>query len=227
MNWNMLSGGGKRKEKIVEAIAAASVDAVVLTEYRNNLAGEYISAQLQQLGYRYQMTTADHGKAHNGVLLASKLPLNQTLQLDIPQELAGNVFSCDVGSRHILSTFCNNQNTYTGLAELLDCYPQHETLLIGDLLHGDTKSDSSHYARSLKKLLNAGWVDCWKRDNKDEVVFCHTNLGNAGQSRPDHVFATPHFNNRQPFTRPQNDHVAFNQPGNTALLPLYSLERVS
>ena len=52
--WNLRHGGGKRIKDIVRVLSENSrTDIFVLTEYRNNSNKEYLSIELEKLGYKY------------------------------------------------------------------------------------------------------------------------------------------------------------------------------
>jgi endonuclease/exonuclease/phosphatase family metal-dependent hydrolase len=139
------------------------------------------------------MMTVFKSNVHNGVLLASRHVLSKPALPELSDELSANVLACTIGKLNLIAAFCNKQSTFNAFMTYIEGMPSDETLLTGDLLHGDMRSDPNHYQNSLKRLLQNHWVDCWKKDNARSDVFCHTNLGNGGQSRPDHVFADSRF----------------------------------
>lgn len=189
INWNILSGGGSRKEKIIERIKTYDADIVVLTEFRQGESGRYLREQLDHIGLTNQAITAKKSNTHNGVLIASRFPVCESALPTLSTKLSTNVLVCNVNKLIIVAAFCNDQATFNELMMYVESIPCTDVLLIGDLLHGDRRSDPTHYQKSLKRLLKNNWIDIWRKDNPRSNVFCHTNKGNSGQSRPDHVFA--------------------------------------
>lgn len=68
---NICHGGGQRIPRIVEAIASLSPDTVVVTEYRNNVAGENLRSALKAGGWGHQVVTPTPERV-NGILVAGR-----------------------------------------------------------------------------------------------------------------------------------------------------------
>lgn len=189
LNWNILSGGSARKEKVFDYIDSCDADVVILTEFRQSESGQFLCSQLKGIGLVNQTMTSFKSNRHNGVLLVSRCRLSVANLPSVSTELSSNVLACTIDEIKIIATFCSEQITFDALMTYMESIPSSGTLLTGDLLHGERRSNPSHYEKSLKRLLVKDWVDCWKKDNVGSNEYCHTNSANGGQSRPDHVFA--------------------------------------
>jgi len=69
--WNIRAGGGTRIEAIAAALARHDAELLVLSEYRNGVAGGRLRAALAALGYRWQCKKEPPAGA-NGVLIAAR-----------------------------------------------------------------------------------------------------------------------------------------------------------
>src|SRR5699024_4451900 len=67
-------GGKKYIKEIVETLHHYQADVMVLTEYKDNEAGEYLIDKLQEAGWTYIVTT-NPPKNENGVLILSVFPI--------------------------------------------------------------------------------------------------------------------------------------------------------
>ena len=73
ITWNIRHGGTKNKKNIVSTLRDHNPDVIVLTEYRSNTSGDFITSSLRELGWQHQ-ANGDASPKKNSVLIASKEP---------------------------------------------------------------------------------------------------------------------------------------------------------
>jgi exonuclease III len=84
LSWNIRQGGGKRIDRIVDAIRSHAPDAVALIEYRSE-SGIELCRMLAERGWRYMESPAPTGR-NNGVCVASQSPLLRRPDAPVPSE---------------------------------------------------------------------------------------------------------------------------------------------
>jgi len=78
VSWNIRAGGGTRVGGIRAQLEVWGPDVIGLCEFRGTPPSLRLAAELGELGYEHQLTTADAAlPGRNALLLASKLPLRR------------------------------------------------------------------------------------------------------------------------------------------------------
>ena len=75
LTWNVRHGGGSRAVQCAERVVELNPDIAIITEFRNNSAGETIQAILTEAGFSH----LEHPKAQprqNSVLVAARYEFN-------------------------------------------------------------------------------------------------------------------------------------------------------
>jgi exonuclease III len=190
LTWNILQGGGTRISAISEAIAKHKPDAVVLPEFRRGASGEQLQKGLFDFGLTHQITS-NAPLGTNAVLIASRFE-GTDAAIEIPFELQNHVAGTRIGDVNIIGTFCATDVVGKSFLNFLSAFEngsRYKMMLVtGDFYFGPRGSNPRNYFK-LKPLLDAGWIDVWKRDNLDDNVWC-CRSSRGGVSRPDHIFTT-------------------------------------
>lgn len=163
---------------------------MVLPEFRRGVSGEQLQKNLSSLGLTYQVfPNAAIGK--NSVLIASRFG-GTDASIQVPLELQNYVAATKLGDMNVIGTFCATDVVGRSFLNFLSAfengYRPKLTLATGDFYFGPQGSNLRNYLK-LKPLLDAGWIDVYKRDNFDDNVWCCRN-SRGGVSRPDHVFTS-------------------------------------
>jgi exonuclease III len=180
----------------VQAIGNHSPDVVVLTEFRNNEAGEAIKDALRALGLQFAQATATPSKT-NTVLIAA----NQEFVPTTFEQLGVDSHRClraDFGNFDLFGVyFAQGQAKrplFKFLRELPDRFVSSATLIAGDLNTGlhfeDEVGMTFHCADEFSALLSVGWVDVWRAEHGQLTEFTWHSRSGSG-FRIDHVLASP------------------------------------
>jgi exodeoxyribonuclease III len=90
LSWNIRHGGGSRVIRIQTVIAAHQPDILVLSEFRNNLAGANLRHWLGEFGHKFQAAGNTKAPTENALLVSSLFPFEE---IPFP-ELATNSHRC-------------------------------------------------------------------------------------------------------------------------------------
>ncbi len=199
LSWNILQGGGRRTEAILQHLTHWSPDIVTLQEFRSGASGQRIAGHLHQLGLQHQFTpeTADH--AENTILLAARRPF-----------AAGEFMAERSGPCHILEA------DLAGITLLPVHFPQKAaqvplfnallqdsesllgiaSLIIGDLNCGipfvDSSAKTFTNSRYFQALQEHGWVDLYRQAHGTEArEFTWISPRTQRGFRYDHALASP------------------------------------
>lgn len=216
LSWNILQGGGSRTGGIIEYLLEQQADVVLLQEYRSNTQGDQIAAALEKSGLRYQYRPEGESASRNTLFVASRLPFDAgefmpadqaagadtgeaqgsdsrvpVIEISIDGLLAMPVvilnahFPHKQGQLPVFAQLHEDTESLLGLA----------SLLIGDLNCGiplqDSDSRTFDNTREFQRLLNAGWVDCWRSRNADRREFSWFSPRSGNGFRYDHALASP------------------------------------
>lgn len=195
--WNIRQGGGKRITAIKAVIQTHSADILVLTEYRNNGAGDALLECLHHAGYSFTQNTSS-SSTQNSLLIASRIP---PLGSSVTQELGRD------SHRYLLTNFHNfdlvgcyfaQKEMKIPLWQYLIYYAKananRPTLFIGDFNTGrhykDEDGATFHCADYFERLSQTGWVDAWRHFAGDRREFSwYSRMGRG--FRIDHAFISP------------------------------------
>lgn len=190
LTWNILQGGVTRVSAISDAIANHKPDIVVLPEFRRGASGEQLQRNLFDFGLTHQVAS-NAPVGLNSVLIASRFE-GTNASIEIPAELQNYVAATKLGDVNVIGTFCATDIVGKSFLNFLSVaengFRPKLTLATGDFYFVPQGSNPRNYFK-LKPILDAGWVDVWKRDNLDDNVWC-CRSSSDGVSRPDHIFTT-------------------------------------
>jgi exonuclease III len=136
------------------------------------------------------------GKTYvNSVLIASKYEIKES---NIPQFDKRHLFiPVEINNFNLIGMFCKDNNTTTECINHIIKYSEEiintQTIITGDFNAGPRGSNPERY-NELKKLVEKGFVDCWRRISKENYEWSYS-LGNR-KSQPDHFFTTPSIENK-------------------------------
>lgn len=74
LTWNIRQGGKKEIENTVASLLLHNADIIVLTEFRENHAGDYLQKEMRNNGWEF-IVSANPPENENRVLILSKFPL--------------------------------------------------------------------------------------------------------------------------------------------------------
>jgi exodeoxyribonuclease-3 len=213
LSWNIQHGGGTRRTKIVDAIAAHNPDVIALTEFRTKPGADLCGA-LKSQGWSHMESTGPVG-SDNGICVLSRTPLRRTRPCPAPPENAARWLDIDlpehgfgIGVLHILCTVPGLKDSVRGEAKTrfwnavlaTAAARLHEpVLLLGDWNTGahrlDEKGKTFVCAEHFAKLSAIGWVDMWRHHNPGVTEWTWYSKFKGGARgngfRLDHAFATP------------------------------------
>ena len=196
LNWNIQSGGGTRIDRILAELTKDNPDVIVISEFKNNGNGEKIRKLLEQEEFKYMIPNeAKDENKDNSVLIASKYEIKES---NIPQFNKKHLFiSVQIKNFNLIGVFCNEDKTTTECINHIIKYSEDiintQTIITGDFNAGPRGSNPERY-NELKKLVEKGFVDCWRRISKKNYEWSYS-LGNR-KSQPDHFFTTPSIENK-------------------------------
>jgi exonuclease III len=206
MAWNILHGGGAARMPLIAlSLVEHDADVIVLTEFRTHVGGQ-IRSVLADHGWVHQRCT-DPGKNKNGVLLASRLPLED------PAEAAPSVFSAGICARRWLEAFipsvevgiagihvpCEGRDStraafLRGVIEVARRRSERSFMLVGDFNLGrhylDEEGASFANTPMLGMLATLGYIDAWRHrrpQGREYSWFSHEGAG----FRIDHALLSP------------------------------------
>ena len=194
MSWNILHGGGRRMDDILDTIKGHAPDILTLQEVRRGSNEDALVQGLQSQGFSQIHLPETESARENTLLLAAREPFE------------AEAFPKDEGVTHILRATFDDLTIYPLhfpqkkkqvplFRELLDLPTREKQLLIGDLNCGipfedsDTKTFSNTHL--FQQLLTQGWVDTWRSRHGDAREFTWVSAKRKNGFRYDHALATP------------------------------------
>ena len=203
LSWNILQGGGRRTEAIVDYLQASRADIVTLQEFRQGPAGERICLTLKRMGLGWQWVAKPPSAAANTLLLAARAPFD-----------AGDFMPHPSGTCHIMEAMFSGGST-AGLTLLPVHFPQKAAqvplfralaedspsllagpaLLVGDLNCGipfqDSDSKTFINTAEFSRLLDLGWRDVFRSRHPSAQTFSWVSPRTGNRFRYDHCLASP------------------------------------
>ena len=197
LTWNIRHGGRRRLEAILDRLFRHDADIIVLTEFRNNDAGEKIQEQLDTAGWEHRVAS-EAVPNRNGVLVASRAEIvcSGNLAEDLPEP--HRLLDVRFDNLRIVGVYMPS------LAEklpywdrLLDAAPKlvrEPALMIGDfntgMHHLDEAGATFIGSDRMERLEESGFLELWRAAHPDQQEFTwFSNQGNG--FRLDHAFASP------------------------------------
>lgn len=199
MLWNARHGGGRRALRFAERALSYDIDVIVVTEFRNNEAGNQIRSVLSSGGLIHQSKN-DAAPKTNSVLVAA---ISEFQDLTVPGlgsethrgvlarfpsfDLLGLYFPGKKKKIPIFEAIC--------ALELAELNPA--SCMVGDLNTGrhyiDEKGARFMASEYFDELERLGWIDSWRSRNPETVEYSwFSHVGNG--FRIDHAFSTSTFN---------------------------------
>lgn len=195
LSWNILQGGGRRTDGVLETLTAHAPDVVCLQEYRRG--NRKITDHLKTTGLRY-IYEGEGGPSDNTLLIAAKAPVEAGPFL----EGSTHILEAETSGHTILPLHFPQKAEQVPLFKaLLEDSPSLlplSALMVGDLNCGIPFVDSSEKTfvntAYFQALLDAGWVDLYRRHNgPDARDFTWFSPRTGRGFRYDHALASPTF----------------------------------
>ena len=189
LNWNILSGGGKRVPRIMKFILDLCPSVCVLTEYRLGYSGADIKAKMLESGYGYWVEPETQCSKNSAAVFSQEPLAPARLSVEIPESLRPYLVATEVRNLCLIGVFCATQDVggqlIDYLVKLADQDRERSYVVLGDFFFGPRRSNPN-YGKPLQKLEKAGWVNALDSFNpSDETWSCQTS---RGKSRPDHCY---------------------------------------
>jgi len=197
--WNIRQGGGSRSTDITEAIIRHQPDIAVLSEFRNNPAGQYIRTKLLTTGYFYQYPSHQDTRK-NGVLIVSRTPCDFQSYHDEIKAFPEAVAVAKFEKLNIWGLYLPHKKKHQIFDFIISKLPDRSShLLIGDFNTGknfiDQKSDSFWYTDKLIELESLGYFDAFRYFHGQKSEFSwFSHQGNG--YRYDHCYLSPDLKSR-------------------------------
>ena len=208
LSWNILAGGGRRADDIVQTIAGHAPDIVTLQEFRRGSAEDEIVAGLKKAGLKFIHIPETEGK-ENTILIASKYGFDAGPFLPEPNNplhLLEAYFSAEVlgFELSLIAVHFPQKKAQIPLFEALKkdskSLLKTNALIIGDMNCGipyiDSDSKTFLATQYYQDLLQAGWVDAWRSRHKDAREFSWVSPRTGNRFRYDQILASPKMNKR-------------------------------
>jgi len=203
VSWNILQGGGRRLDGIIEALTDFEADIITLQEVRAPSAAK-IAAHLRGLGLRHSYMSETASKAQNGIFIAARQPLEAGPFLPVDEDETGlcHILEAETDGLTLLPVHFPQKGAQVPLFEALladsaSLLPL-EACLLGDLNCGLPFLDSSEKtfanAKYVQALLDAGWVDLYRQANGEAARDFSWISPRTGRGfRYDQALASPSF----------------------------------
>ncbi|MFM7640056.1 MAG: endonuclease/exonuclease/phosphatase family protein [Cyanobium sp.] len=215
LSWNILHGGGGRRQAIAEAIGAVAPDAVILQEVRpfDGRGSDPLLEGLADRGLGEQVLSPVVGR-ENGILIASRWPFQaqplarvpgqavHMLQAELPWPVDGRESEDGCSSLRLVAVRFPQKEVQVPLFEALLALPEpwrkEPALLIGDFNCGIpfADSDTRTFACThlFQALLQQGWVDAWRSRHGKAREFSWISARSGHGFRYDHALASAPLN---------------------------------
>lgn len=201
LTWNIRQGGKKAIKQIVSSLIFLQADVVILTEYKNNDAGEYIISELKKKGWDYIRSSQPPNK-ENGVLVLSAYPLKEHPPPFCENDGCHRWNEVYIPSHnlYVLGVHVPNVNErydkcffWEQIVQYAQCRWNKRVIIAGDFntaRRDEKKGAPLKYSNFIMKLLEKGWIDVWKQSHKDMLDYTWFSNKNNG-FRLDYIFLSP------------------------------------
>jgi exonuclease III len=216
LSWNILHGGGSRRQAIAAAINALAPDVVILQEVRvfDGRGPDPLVEGLADGGLEEQVSSPVVGR-ENGILIASRWPFRATplaqdpsqpvhmLQAELPWSRDGaEQEEGEADSLRLVAVRFPQKEAQVPLFEALlslpDPWRKEPSVLIGDFNCGIpfADSDTRTFACThlFQALLQQGWVDAWRARNGKAREFSWISARSGHGFRFDHALVSAPLN---------------------------------
>jgi len=192
LSWNIRQGGGTRVSEICKYLISRKAEIIVLSEFKNNDAGNLVRRNLLRAGYLYQGISPDEGK-NNSVCICSNLPFSSTLYYDIDPNYSHCMVKASFQALDVYGVYMPHKKKHQ-LFEYLNQieYPK-PSVICGDfnsgINHVDQKGNSFWYEAELYKLLETNFDDAFRVKHPELKDYSwYSNKGNG--FRYDHTYVS-------------------------------------
>ena len=214
LSWNILHGGGVRREGILQAIAAIDPDLLTLQEVRRGDGPDPLLEGLAELGLVEQALSPVADARSNGLLIASRWPLEAEPLL--PPATAANPDAvvhllrarvswpeAEAPLRMVAVRFPQKQAQIPQFEALLSLpadWREACSLLIGDFNCGipllDSQTRTFPCTAWFQRLLAQGWIDSWRRRHPQEREYSWFSSSRGNGFRYDHALVSAALDRR-------------------------------
>jgi len=202
LSWNILHGGGRRMDAILEHIAGKKPDILTLQEVRRGSHEEALTQGLQAQGFSQIHIPETKDARENTILVAAREPFEV------------EAFPDESGPTHMLCVRFDDLTLYPlhfpqkkaqvplfhALLDLPKAALDEAVLVIGDLNCGipfeDSDTKTFQNTHLFQQMLIQGWVDAWRSRHGDAVEFTWVSAKRKNGFRYDHALATPALDDR-------------------------------
>ena len=203
MSWNIRAGGGTRVDGILGQLERWSADIVGLCEFRATPPSKRLAAELCDLGYAYQLTSANAAlPGRNALLIASRLPLRRHSLRAAPVEPGRWLLATVGGERPFIMGLMHLPNMVTGrklafmesIASIANGWRRGPAVFLGDtncgwpLLDEETRVFGRETAAWLDSLHRRGWRDAYRHQWPDERIYTWYSPNGGNGFRLDQAF---------------------------------------
>jgi exodeoxyribonuclease-3 len=196
--WNIRQGGRKNREHIVARCRHHDADVIVLTEFRCNDVGAYLSETLRGWGWAHQATgLAD--RRTNTNFIASRRPLERIRPLNRELEKPHRMLDARIAGLQLTAVHMPNLREkfpYWEAVIRAGRRRRHEdALFVGDFNTGrhylDEPGATFVATEHLARFERLGFVDVWRQANPDGREYSWYSPQAKNGFRLDHAFASP------------------------------------
>ena len=200
---NIRHGGGNRVQNIVSFIHKLSPDCILLTEYRNNLAGHEISKHLFNFGYTCQSVVKEDPKV-NQLKWFSRLSTFEAFVIDEvseSQEHSHRLSVLKLLDIQLIGVYFPQGLLKAPMFDFIQnkfpIFANSKSAVIGDFNTGlhwvDEAANTFKCVKNFEAMMSSGWIDAWRSRNPESREFSwYSNKGNG--FRIDHALLSPLLN---------------------------------
>lgn len=209
ISWNIRAGGGKRATGILAQLREWQPDIIGVSEFRGTAASRWLTAQLGEADFSFQLTSVNpDSPAKNGLLLASRYPLRSIVVPAMPTHTERWIMAriktrpwVTLGLMHVpnYTTPILKYPYLESVLKMVDAWDNGPALLIGDTNCVKRGLDVEkplppRFQREHEWIVGMerrGWVDAFRHiheDCREYTWYSHRNNG----FRLDHAFCSPH-----------------------------------
>lgn len=192
LSWNIRQGGGTRVPQISKYLIDKRPDVIVLSEFRNNEAGNLIRRNLIRSGYIHQGISPDR-EGKNSVCICSHLPFSSHLYHDIDPNYSHCLIKASFQTIDVFGVYMPHKKKHQLFDYLIEQDFDKPTVICGDYNSGineiDQKGRSFWYEDKLLSLLENRFIDAFRQKHPDAKEYSwYSHQGNG--YRYDHSFVT-------------------------------------
>lgn len=201
--WNIRQGGRRNREHVVARCCHHDADVIVLTEFRRNDVGEFLSESFRERGWPHQ-AVGEADRRSNTNFVASREPIGRTGPLDRRLEKPHRMLDVTIGGVRLTAVHMPNLREkfpYWEAVIRAGRRRRHEdALFIGDFNTGkhylDEPGATFVATEHMDRLERLGFVDVWREANPDGREFSWYSPQAKNGFRLDHAFASPSLSAR-------------------------------